>query len=334
LCHFGDRFIEIYGIKLIGVNLHTFAKFVFTIVLLAIFLGARMLLKAMAQAIFSRYREQRIRFWTRQGVDVVTTVILIVGLISIWFDNPANLATGVGLATAGLAFALQKVITSLAGYLVILRGKTFNVGDRITMGGVRGDVVALGFIQTTIMEMGQPPSVQGADPTIWVSGRQFTGRIVTVTNSKVFEDPVYNYSRDFPLIWEEMHVPVTYACDRGLAERILLEAAIAHTRETTELGRSAIAEVMRRFPVESADLEPRVFYRITDNWLELGLRFLSPAHGARALKDRMSRDILQAFDEAGIGIASATYDIVGLPAIRVVDSTPKAAPAKTSEDDR
>ena len=79
-------------------------------------------------------------------------MILIVGLLSIWFDNPNNLAMGLGLASAGLAFALQKVITSLAGYVVILRGKTFNVGDRITMGGVRGDVIALGFIQTTIME--------------------------------------------------------------------------------------------------------------------------------------------------------------------------------------
>ncbi len=66
--------------------------------------------------------------------------------------------------TAGLAFALQKVITALAGYLVILRGDTFNVGDRITMGGVRGDVIALGFVRTTIMEMGQPPAVQPAEP--------------------------------------------------------------------------------------------------------------------------------------------------------------------------
>ncbi len=311
--------METYGIKLVGVNAHTGEKLLFTLVLIALFIIIRLVLKALTQFVFARYQQHRIRFWTRQGIDVATTLILIVGLISIWFDNPANLATGVGLATAGLAFALQKVVTSLAGYLVILRGKTFNVGDRITMGGVRGDVIALGFIQTTIMEMGQPPSAQGADPAMWVSGRQFTGRIVTVTNSKVFDEPVYNYSRDFPLIWEEMHVPVTYACDRERAERILLDAALKHTKDTTVVGRAALEQVMRRFPVESAELEPRVFYRITDNWLELGLRFLAPAHGARALKDGMSRDILRAFDEAGIAIASATYDIVGFPAVRLAE---------------
>ena len=45
----------------------------------------------------------------------------------------------------------------------ILRGDTFGVGDHVTMGGVRGDVVRLGFLKTTVMEMGQPPSVADED---------------------------------------------------------------------------------------------------------------------------------------------------------------------------
>jgi small-conductance mechanosensitive channel len=313
--------MQIYGVRLIGINAHTGEKFVFTLALVLVYLLLRFVLKALTRLVFSRYREARLRFWSRQGIDVATTVLFVIGLLSIWFDNPANLATGVGLASAGLAFALQKVITSLAGYLVILRGKTFNVGDRISMGGVRGDVIALGFIQTTIMEMGQPPAVSGADPTVWVSGRQFTGRVVTVTNSTIFDEPVYNYSRDFPVIWEEMRIPVTYTCDRSRAEQILLRAAQEHTKTITETGSAALESMMRRFTMPEADTEPRVFYRITDNWLELGLRYLSPAHGARALKDAMSRDILKAFDEHGIGIASATYDIVGFPPVRCINET-------------
>jgi small-conductance mechanosensitive channel len=65
-----------------------------------------------------------------------------------------DVTTGIGLISAGLAFALQQVIISLAGYIVILRGDTFTVGDRITLGGVRGDVVRLRCLKTTIMEMG------------------------------------------------------------------------------------------------------------------------------------------------------------------------------------
>lgn len=38
------------------------------------------------------------------------------GIASIWFDNPARMATVLGLLGAGFAFALQRVITAVAGY--------------------------------------------------------------------------------------------------------------------------------------------------------------------------------------------------------------------------
>ena len=209
------------------------------------------------------------------------------------------------------------MVTSLAGYFVILRGSTFTVGDRITMGGVRGDVLRLGFIQTTIMEMGQPPSVQGASPAMWVRSRQFTGRIVTVSNAQIFSEPVFNYTRDFPFIWEEMAVPITYRADRLRVEAIMLTAARRHALDATAMAEDAKARLQERFGVEPIDLEPRVYFRITDNWLELTVRFILGTHQIRGAKDAMSREILAGLDEAGIGIASATYDIVGLPPVEI-----------------
>lgn len=205
----------------------------------------------------------------------------------------------------------------MAAYVVILRGKMFNVGDRIAMGGVRGDVIALDLIQTTIMEMGQPPPVQSAEPPVWVEARQFTGRIVTVANSTIFEQPVYNYSREFPLIWEEMRLPIAYTDDRAAAESILLDVAKRATDAFRAQGEAALRRTMERYAIEFDGLEPHVFYRITDNWLELTVRFVTPPQGVRGLKDRMSREILTAFDARGIGIASSTYDIVGFPPVRI-----------------
>ncbi len=263
------------------------------------------------------------KFWTRQAVSLVAAVTLVVGLLSIWFNDPTRLATAFGLMSAGLAFALQQVITSIAGYFVILRGSTFTVGDRISMGGVRGDVMRLGFIQTTIMEMGQPPSVQSADPAMWVKSRQFTGRIVAVTNSKIFAEPVFNYTRDFPYIWEEMVIPITYKADRARVESIMLDAAREHAIDPNSIASEAKRDLKKSFGVEPLDLEPRVFFRITDNWLELTIRFVVGTHGIRDVKDAMSRAIVEALDSAGIGIASATYDIVGFPAleVRAADAT-------------
>ena len=262
-------------------------------------------------------RDQRMAFWVRQAIHLLTTILLLLGLVSAWFDDPSRLTTALGLVTAGLAFALQKVVTAVAGYFVILQGKTFNVGDRITMGGVRGDVISLGFIQTTIMEMGQPPAVQNADPAMWVHSRQYTGRIVTVSNAKIFDEPVYNYTREFPYIWEEMTVPITYTADRVRAENILLEVAGRHTVSIGEMGEPALLGMERRHFIRRSNMTPKVYFRLTDNWLELSLRFIARDHGIRELKDSMCREILSAPDDAGINIASATFDVVGMPPLRL-----------------
>lgn len=49
--------------------------------------------------------------------------------------------------------------------------------------------------------------MSGEDPAVWVNSRQYTGRLVTVTNGAIFNEPVYNYTRDFPYLWEEIVLP-------------------------------------------------------------------------------------------------------------------------------
>ncbi|HEX6275223.1 MAG TPA: mechanosensitive ion channel domain-containing protein [Polyangiaceae bacterium] len=312
-----QRAVEILGIRLVGVNAESAKKLLFTLIFVATMLLVAGLLRRAARRFGRRPGRDRAAFWIRQTINLATAVALIVGLISIWFDDPGRLATGFGLVTAGLAFALQKVVTAVAGYFVILRGRVFNVGDRIVMGGVRGDVVALDFTQTTIMEMGQPPPVQGANPAMWVRSREYTGRLVTVTNSKIFDEPVFNYTRDFPYIWEELTLPIGYSADRTRAEAILLTVAERHTVSIVALGNDALDEMQRRYLLKPADLRPRVYYRLTDNWLELTVRFIVKDHEIRRTKDAMSRQILELLDEAHIGLASQTIEIVGAPPLRI-----------------
>lgn len=311
--------MQLLGINWVGINPENGRKLLLSAIVIALLLLVNACVRWVVR-IATRHADHasvQTAFWGRQGVSLLTAVMMIVGLMSIWFNDPTRLSTAFGLMSAGLAFALQKVITSIAGYFVILRGATFTVGDRISMGGVRGDVLALGFIQTTIMEMGQPPSVQSADPAMWVRSRQFTGRIVTVSNSNIFSEPVFNYTRDFPFIWEEMVIPITYQADRDKVEAILIDAALRHAQDTSAMAAEAKAELQRRFNIEQIDLEPRVYMRITDNWLELTLRFVVGTHRIRAAKDQMSRFIVAELEKAGIGIASSTYDIVGMPPIEV-----------------
>jgi small-conductance mechanosensitive channel len=140
---------------------------------------------------------------------------------------------------------------------------------------------------------------------------------VTLTNDKIFDDPVYNYTRDFPYIWEEMRLPIPYNGDHQRAEAIILEAVRRHTMTVSELGEQALRELERRYLVKREEMEPRVYFTLTDNWVEMAVRFLTEEHGIRVIKDAISRDILQAFGKAGIGIASGTYQVVGMPDLNV-----------------
>ena len=316
-----QRAVYLFDTRLVGVTADNGKKLLFTLALVALMLLLGWGLRTLTRAVLRDRRNERAAFWTRQGVRLVVGVFLVCGVAAIWFDDPTTLTTALGLVTAGLAFALQKVVTAFAGYLVILRGKTFNVGDRIAMGGVRGDVIALGFTQTTIMEMGQPPAVQGADPAMWVKSRQYTGRVVTVSNAKIFDEPVYNYTHEFPYLWEEMPLPIAYAADRDRAERILLEVAARHAVRTDELDQAALDELKRRYFLGRLGTQPRVYYRLTDNWLELTVRFVVRDRGIREVKDAVSRDVLTGLEAAGIGLASATFEIVGLPPLRVTGET-------------
>jgi len=312
--------LQIFGLRMVGLNADTGKKILFSLVfLISVWLFGRFL-KWTTKPI-KRTNERR-AFWLRQAISITVAMVNILGMLSIWFDDPTRLATALGLVTAGLAFALQQVVTGFAGYLLILRGKTFNIGDRIVMGGIRGDVVGLGFFQTVIMEMGQPDETQSADPAMWVHARQYSGRIVTVTNAKVFDSPVYNYTRDFPFLWEELHLPISFNSDRRKAEQILLEVVQRHIKPIAELGEDAIAELERRYFIKRPDLEPKVYMRFTDNWVELAVRFIVEDHGIRDVKNLISRDVLDALEQAGIGIASGTYEIVGMPPLRVEMNSP------------
>jgi small-conductance mechanosensitive channel len=311
--------VTILDVRLLGVSSESLNKALLTIlVIIGIFVIRWVLERLTRRAL--RKRPRRVRtFWIRQFANLFTAGFFVLAMVSIWFDDPARLATGIGLVSAGLAFALQKVVTSFAGYFVIMRSRVFTVGERITMGGVRGDVISLGFLKTTLMEMGDPTQ---STPSVWVHGRQFTGRIVTITNDKIFEEPIYNSTRDFPFIWDEISVPITYATDRTRAEAILLAAAQHATAQMQKDAEPYRATMNESYHLELEELAPRVFYKITDNWLELSLRFIVADHQSRQVRDQIARAILDAFDAAGIGIASTTIDIVAFPPVRNAPAVP------------
>ncbi|MFP4681539.1 MAG: mechanosensitive ion channel family protein [Chitinispirillaceae bacterium] len=312
-----NRVVSVFGIKLVGFTAENGGKLLLTVALFILLRVVFHLLSRISHRLARRHQMVLTHFWSTQALSILFTVLFVLGFLSIWFDDPIRLTTALGLVSAGLAFALQKVVTSVAGYVIILRGKLFNVGDRISFGGVRGDVTQLNFTYTTIMEMGQPPSVQVADPAMWVEARQYTGRVVTITNDKIFENPVYNYTKEFPFIWEELRIMVPYDTDLRKAEKVILDAAAQYTLRISDVSAEALQRLEQKYFIKAAQLAPKVYLRITDNWLEMTVRFICRSYEIRDLKDLISRKIVDDFRETGITIASQTFEVVGVPPLEI-----------------
>jgi small-conductance mechanosensitive channel len=280
----------------------------------AILLGtlASMLLRRRAEDATARYH-------IRKVVRYTTAFLVVVALAVIWRAFAGRVGVVVGLLAAGVAFAMQEVIGAIAGWVNILSGRIYRVGDRIELGGVGGDVIDVTLLRTKILEMGQDPAVGGPSDESegdgatgsWVHGRQYTGRVVTLSNKKTFTEPVYNYSALLEFLWEEITIPVAFTADVKAAERILLEEARTASA-TADAGR-AIRDIRRRYPVPITEVEPRVFWRATDNYLQLSARFVVPVRTARTAKSELTRRVLERFAGAGIAVASSTVDVTVRP---------------------
>jgi small-conductance mechanosensitive channel len=299
-------------------NAGLFEKTLITLAFVAGVLIIAALLRGLARLVLVGESGDRPRFWIAQVIRILTLATVVLIVVRLWLSSAQEFTAVMGWIAAGLAIALQRVVTAFSGYVIILRGNVFTVGDRITIGGVRGDVIALGFMQTTVMEMGQSPSEQSDTPSMWIHGRQYSGRIVRVTNDKVFDTPVYNYTRDFRYMWEEMRIPIRYGDDYQKVEQLLLDVARRHTRELADEMREALGRLRGKYFLgEVPEVDPRVYVRLTDNWTELAVRFVVRPTNARVVKDAMSREILAGLAEAKIGIASGTYAIVEFPTVKV-----------------
>jgi small-conductance mechanosensitive channel len=268
----------------------------------AILIGAIVVAWLGGRVASARSDDPHTRYYTRKLVRYVVAVVAIVALGITWRAFAGRAGVVLGFAAAGIAFAMQEVVGALAGWFNILSGQIFRVGDRIQMGGVRGDVIDITLLRTKVMEIGSR-----ADDESWVRGRQFTGRVVSISNKATFTEPVYNYSASFDYLWEEITLPVAFDADWEAAAGILEREAVSVSASVEAA--AAISRMRRTYPIPPAELRPSVFATPTDDYMELTARFVVPVRDARSVKDALARRVVEAFEKIGVEIASTTSRI-------------------------
>ncbi len=190
---------------------------IWVIIIIIIIIFSRKQLKKRVKNIAHLYKAQKM-------IEIIGLfVIALIVLMSFTLDSLKDYTIIIGLFTAGIAFTLQELILSIAGSFYIFALSVYKPGDRIEVNGIKGDVIDINSMYTTIMEMGE-----------WVSSDNYSGRIVKLSNAFVFKGPIKNYSMDFPFIWDELNIPITYQSDVELAKKLILDNASRILSDYTE----------------------------------------------------------------------------------------------------
>jgi len=257
-------------------------------------------LTILVSTVFNRaIGDLRVRHKSRKYLYYTATALLLLVLLGVWSGNLGQLALAVTAIGAALAFALQQPVFSLAGWLYIVTRRPYDVGDRIELGGVSGDVIDIRLFKTVLLET--YPEGRG-------HGTQSTGRVVDFPNSDVLSKSLLNYTRGFEYLWNEYPILITFESNWAKAKRLLQEIVDAETHLYEAPARTQIERMARSFLIQYDNLTPTVYLAIRDSGVELGLRYLTPARQRRTIRDRISAAILEAFEpEPDIELAYPTY---------------------------
>lgn len=264
-------------------------------------------------AFFKRYLKNifpdtSIRYKSQKSIEILGFFILIFITISYFTGNIKDFGLAIGLLSAGITITLQELILSIAGSFYIFFVRVYKPGDRIEINGIKGDVIDVDSIYTTMMEIGQ-----------WVSSDNYSGRIVKLSNAFVFRGPVYNYSQDFPFVWDEFNLPIRYGSDVELAKSIVIGVA---TESLSEYVLESIADwkkVVDKYYIEDAKVEPTLAITLNDNWIEFNLRYIVDYKKRRITKHILNELIGKRIQETNgkVMLASATFEIVKIPIIDI-----------------
>ncbi len=251
---------------------------------------------AIARAIsvyaLARIEDSSTRFTLQRVMHLVVAFAIAVIVISIIFVNWYGAVAALGVGSIIVGLAVQTPLKSFIAWIYILVRQPFRVGDRIQIGDATGDVIDVGYLDTTLWEFGGH----------YITGDHPSGRLIKFPNEKVLDEIVYNYSWPlFPYIWNEIKFQVAYNAD--------LEFISSTMQKITEeeLGKEMIDRVqtfrdlLARTPVDELEVRerPRVIFRVSDNtWLEAIVRYLVSPREAGRIKTRLIKKLLAALNTA------------------------------------
>lgn len=242
----------------------------------------------------ARYIRKANRNWTSQqrlrwiGFTRSTVfVVLVLAVIYIWGETIQGFAVSVFAIAFALVFSVKELLMCLHGSLIRIRGHLFEIGDRIQVKNIRGDVIDTTLLSSTIMEVGK-----GA------ANHQYTGKRITFPNSMLLNEQVINESFLENYYMNNITIPLRRDEDWKRAKQTLQQIALDECAPYIEQARRRMQYIERSKSIELPSVEPRVTITVPDHkCFHLHLRIPSPVH----LKGRLEQVVITRFLEQFLG---------------------------------
>ena len=267
------------------VKIHRYLSGAFAVV------GVMMVAKGVDVYAISRMHNAVARYNLRRVLRLVLFAICALIVVSVLFVNWYAAVVSLGLISLVLGFALQTPISSFIGWIYILLRAPYRVGDRIEISELRGDVIDVNYLDTTVWEIGGR----------YLSTDHPSGRIIRFPNSMVFNGSVINYSWPlFPYVWNEIKFNIAYESDlefvAGTMKRIAQEEVGEGMMDKVKVFR----ELLARTPIDhlSVHEQPTVVFRVSENtWLEAIVRYVVHPKEAGTVRTELTRKLLKGLND-------------------------------------
>lgn len=212
-----------------------------------------------------------------------SVIALIVGLILIWAPQLHTFALSITAFAVALVVATKEMILCLTGAIMRVTSQPFKAGDWVTIDGVTGEVVDLDAFAFRLQEVD-------------MKGRSyhFTGRTITIPNSKIFSSNVENANFFKSFIFDDVKVSVQFAdLDPEAAITALQKITDKHFAPFKTEAQVFNRKIRRRAGIAIGMAEPTYDISTSDiGHYHFSVRLFLPTASAAGVRDAITRDFL------------------------------------------
>ena len=276
---------------------------------IGLFIFVVILISLIFKFIIKKYIKDNERFYmANKAINLINVTLIVIILLFSYIENVSYFVTVLGFASAGIAIAMKDWFMSILGWMVIVFGGSFHVGDRVKVqkDGLTyvGDIIDISLLRMTILE--------DITLTTYLENRR-SGRVVFIPNNYIFTTLIANYTHGtLKTVWDGIDITITFDSNHKKAIYIIKEITKKYSKGYTDIARRGLNQLRSEYSLKNTNVEPRIFSFLEPHGLTISTWYMTNSYATLMLRSTISADIVDAInkeDDIKIAYPTQTIDI-------------------------